>query len=157
MNSSRNIYFQARKEASKYDNRLSSRELAADLLGVAPATLADYELGNVKVVPVDKVVLMSDLYNRPELKNWYCKNECPIGKDFPLATEQKGLEGIALRLVSSFDGAEELKKEIIDIAKDGKISRDEVEILDRITKQLDQLSETISEMKIFAEKVRGTK
>ena len=42
---------------------------------------------------------MADLYNCPELKNGYCKSECPIGKAMPLATEIKGIEGIALRLI----------------------------------------------------------
>ena len=49
-----NIYFKCRKEAALYDERLRSRESAADLLGVSPSSLADYELGNTKVVPVDK-------------------------------------------------------------------------------------------------------
>ena len=41
--------FQARKEASKWDSRLASREGAAGMLGISSYTLADYELGNVKV------------------------------------------------------------------------------------------------------------
>ena len=40
--------------------------------------MADYELGNTKVVPVDKVVLMADLYNAPELITGYCMRECPV-------------------------------------------------------------------------------
>ena len=60
-----NVYFRARKEAAEYNEALSSREKAAELLGISSSTLADYELGITKFVPVDKVVLMSDLYNRP--------------------------------------------------------------------------------------------
>ena len=70
-NGNQNVYFQARKTATSYDQRLRSREGAAELLGVSVSTLADYELGNTKVVPVDKVVLMADLYNAPELKYQY--------------------------------------------------------------------------------------
>ena len=54
-----NVYFQARKRAAMSNDRLFSRENAAELLGISPYTLADYELGNTKVVPVDKVVLMA--------------------------------------------------------------------------------------------------
>ena len=68
-----NVYFQARKRAAMSNDRLFSRENAAELLGISPYTLADYELGNTKVVPVDKVVLMADLYNAPELITGYCK------------------------------------------------------------------------------------
>lgn len=76
-----NVYFVARKRAAMYNERLYSREGAAELLGISVSTLADYELGNTKVVPVDKVVLMADLYNAPELKTGYCKHECPIYVD----------------------------------------------------------------------------
>ncbi|MCJ8044119.1 helix-turn-helix domain-containing protein [Blautia sp. NSJ-166] len=84
------------KRAAMYNERLYSREGAAELLGISVSTLADYELGNTKVVPVDKVVLMADLYNAPELKTGYCKHECPICSYLPVATEAKGLEGITL-------------------------------------------------------------
>lgn len=59
--SNENVYFVARKKAAMYNERLYSREGAAELLGISVSTLADYELGNTKVVPVDKVVLMADL------------------------------------------------------------------------------------------------
>ena len=78
-----NVYFEARKAAAEYDDRLYSREKAAELLGVSVSTLADYENGNTKFVPVDKVVLMADLYHQPELKTGYCKHECPIGDGGP--------------------------------------------------------------------------
>ena len=63
-----NVYFKARKEAAKCNEKLYSREGASELLGLSVSTLADYELGTTKVVPVDKVMLMADLYNCPELK-----------------------------------------------------------------------------------------
>ena len=111
--SNENVYFVARKKAAMYNERLYSREGAAELLGISVSTLADYELGNTKVVPVDKVVLMADLYNAPELKTGYCKYECPICSYLPVATEAKGLEGIALRLMKRLDCDElnRIKKE----------------------------------------------
>ena len=78
MNENQNVYFQARKKAAAYNERLWSREGAAELLGISASTLADYELGNTKVVPVDKVVLMADLYKTPELITGYCMRECPV-------------------------------------------------------------------------------
>lgn len=45
-----NVYFQARKRAAMSNDRLFSRENAAELLGISPYTLADYELGNTKVM-----------------------------------------------------------------------------------------------------------
>lgn len=98
-----NVYFQARKRAAMSNDRLFSRENAAELLGISPYTLADYELGNTKVVPVDKVVLMADLYNAPELITGYCKYQCPIHGFMPLATEEKNLQGITLRLLNVYE------------------------------------------------------
>ena len=49
INENTNVYFQARKKAAIYNERLYSREGAAELLGISVSTLADYELGNTKV------------------------------------------------------------------------------------------------------------
>lgn len=150
-----NVYFRARKEASMVNEKLFSREGASELLGISVSTLADYELGNTKVVPVDKVVLMADLYNCPELKTGYCKNECPIGKEMPLATEVSGIEGIALRLLREFDvdKVKSMELSLIEIAADGIISDDEKPELEKILKKLDELAIVISEMKLIGEKV----
>ena len=84
MKACENPCFRCRKEAAKYNDKLNSREGAAEMLGVSVSSLADYELGITKVIPVDKVVLMAELYNAPELKAWYCTEECPIGRGFPM-------------------------------------------------------------------------
>lgn len=137
-----------------YNERLYSREGAAELLGISVSTLADYELGNTKVVPVDKVVLMADLYNAPELKTGYCKHECPICSYLPVATEAKGLEGITLRLMKRLDYYElnRIKKELVDITEDGIIDETEKPELKKILAFLDEVAESISELKIVGEK-----
>lgn len=149
-----NVYFVARKRAAMYNERLYSREGAAELLGISVSTLADYELGNTKVVPVDKVVLMADLYNAPELKTGYCKHECPICSYLPVATEAKGLEGITLRLMKILDCDElnRIKKELVDITEDGIIDETEKPELKKILAFLDEVAESISELKIVGEK-----
>lgn len=149
-----NVYFRARKQAASYNERLFSRGGAAELLGISVSTLADYELGNTKVVPVDKVVLMADLYNCPELKTGYCKYECPIGKSMPLATKVSGLEGIALRIIKEFDAdsIKQMQKQLVDIAEDGTISTEEKPSLEAILKKLDEMALVISEMKLAGEK-----
>lgn len=149
-----NVYFQARKRAAIWDERLFSRERAAELLGISAYTLADYELGNVKVVPVDKVVLMADLYNAPELITGYCKYECPIHGFMPLATVEKSIQGIALRLLKGFNekSLEQIKDSLIEITEDGEISDDEVDSLKGILNELDKIAEVISELKLVGEK-----
>ena len=152
--SNENMYFRGRKEAAIHNARLQSRNGAAEILGVSPSTLADYELGLTKVVPVDKVVLMADLYGCPEFKNRYCKCECPIGKTMPIATEIKSIEGAALRFVREFDNdrIRELVKDVAVIASDGVLTDAKKEDLREILKKMDRLAETISEVKLVGEK-----
>lgn len=158
MKENTNVYFQARKEAATGDSRLFNRDFAAEQLGIASYTLGEYERGVTKVVPIDKVVLMADLYNKPELVTNYCRHECPVHGFLPLATEDKGIQGIALRLLRGLDedDLEEMKDKLIDIAEDGKITEDEVPELKKIINQLNHIAEVISELKIVGEKcLRG--
>lgn len=154
INENTNVYFKARKRAATYNERLYSREGAAELLGISVSTLADYELGNTKVVPVDKVVLMADLYNAPELITGYCMTECPVHGFLPLATEEKSIQGIALRLLKGFneDELKAMKEDLIEITVDGNISCEEIPKLRAILDKLESMAEIISEMKIAGEK-----
>jgi len=152
-----NVYFGARKKASAYNQALFSRDRAAELIGVSTSTLADYELGVTKVVPVDKVVLMADLYGAPELKTWYCKNECPIGRDYPVKTEVGTMDGIALRLLRVLDTEEidEMKRTLINIASDGHIGENEKPKLKKILSELDRIILAASELKLAGTKILG--
>lgn len=154
INENNNVYFKARKRAAAYNERLYSREGASELLGISVSTLADYELGNTKVVPVDKVVLMADLYNAPELITGYCMGECPVHGFLPLATEEKSIQGIALRLLRGFneDELRVMKEDLIEITEDGIISREELPKLKAILEKLEKIVEIISEIKIAGEK-----
>lgn len=151
-----NIYFACRKKAAMYNEALNSRENAAELLGISTSTLANHELGITKNVPVDTVVLMADLYNCPELKNGYCKHECPIGRNLPLATEENGLQGITVKILNSLDdeNVRMMKKSLLNIALDGKITEDEKDEFEGIVKTLDVLASAISELRMIAEKCR---
>ena len=155
MKDNNNVYFRARKNAAMYNEKLSSREGAAEMLGICVSTLADYELDITKVVPVDKVVMMSEIYKCPDLKSHFCKQECPIGKRMPLATRVRSIEGIALRMIREFDPdkIKEMKNDLIGIAADGIITDDEKPVLSDILKRLDSLAEVISEMRLIGEKV----
>ncbi len=149
-----NIYFRCRKEAVIYDERLSSREGASELLGISVSSLADYELGNTKVVPVDKVELMADLYRSPQLRTIYCKTECPIGKHLPVATEIKSIETVAIRMLNAFDDkkVEEMKRQLLAVASDGNIDAYDLPVLQEIREYLTTLQTIISELHLICDK-----
>jgi hypothetical protein len=147
-----NMYCRCRKEAAKYNDRLNSREGAAELLGLSQSSLADYELGLTKVVPVDKVALMIDLYNAPELRNFYCTNVCPLGAGCIQKIELKDLDRITIQVLSAFQAVEGIKEALIEITADGKISEEEKPELVKILTQLDKLSTNSQELKLWVEK-----
>lgn len=148
-----NPYYKARKEASKYNERLSSREGAAEQLNVHPTTVADYELGLVKP-PVDKVVRMADLYNAPSLKTQYCANECPIGCGRTEPQADTTIEQVTVRLMRGLSKAnvEGIKEALLNIAEDGRITDDEKPTLQYILAELDYLQKSIGELQLIGEK-----
>jgi len=150
-----NQCFRCRKEAAKYNDKLNSREGAAELLGVSVSSLADYELGNTKVIPVDKIVLMADLYNAPELKAWYCTSECPIGESFPMpSSDLATVERTTLNLLKQLrqDDVEKVREKLIDITADGVISEDERVDLADILEYLDKLIKAAGELRLIGQK-----
>lgn len=152
----KNVYFVARKRAADtWDDRLSSREGAAALIGVSESTLADYELGVTKVVPVDKVALMAEFYHAPELKNMYCKNECPIGKDMNIALEAKGIESVVLKIVQEFstNRIDDFKNTLVEIAQDGKIENREISALQMMLGWASDMEFALSQLKLTAKKI----
>ena len=151
-----NPCFQCRKEAAKYNDKLNSREGAAEMLGVSVSSLADYELGITKVIPVDKVVLMAELYNAPELKAWYCTTECPIGRSFPMPSANiSTVERTTMRLLKQLrqDEAQDIKDTLIEITADGVISEDEKVDLAEILEYLDELIKAAGELRLIGSKV----
>ncbi len=144
-----NPWYEARKKAAEFDDRLSSREGAAESLGMSVSSLADAELGLSKCMPVDKAVLMADRYNAPHLLNYYCIHECPIGCRQSLSDQVLNIDRVTVKLLKNLrvDELNEIKDSLIDIAADGKITEEEKPEMQEILEYLDELSRTISELK----------
>jgi len=153
------IYFQCRKAAAEHNEKLKSRPGAAELLGVSESSLAHYELGVTKTVPVDVVVMMAELYGAPELKNLYCKNECPIGRDCPVATREVSIEEATVHLLGGMqhEAMQDAAKTLLRIAADGVLTPEEAAELEPMQAALDIVCKAVSELKILVEKTRKRK
>lgn len=147
-----NVYCKARMEAAKKNDFLNSREGAAEALGMSKDALAKYELDLCKTVPVESVVLMADLYHTPELLNYYCANECPIGRGRIFEVEDKPVEQITLQMISLLRGVDEVKNTLIDIASDGSIDEPDKPKLYDVIEWLDRMIRSVNELKLYAEK-----
>lgn len=150
-----NPWYEARKRAAEFDDRLYSREGAAERLEMSVSSIADAELGLTKIMPVDKAVLMADMYKAPELLNHYCLNECPIGCRHSISEEVLDVDRITVKLMKnlSLDKLNEMRQKMLDIAYDGVVSDDEKPDLKEVVEYLEETSKTISELKILADKL----
>jgi len=130
-----------------------SREKASELLeGITPERLERIE--NEKTVPhPEEVLLMSDKYKAPDLCNYYCANECPIGEQYVPEVKMKDLSRIVLEMLSSLNSMNKQKERLIDIAADGKIDNDEIKDFIYIQDELERISITVEALQLWAEKM----
>ena len=104
-----------------------SREKASDLLEVIPPERIE-KIENERSLPhPDEVLAMSQKYKKPSLCNYYCSNECPIGKEYVPEVQVKELSAIVLEMLASLNSVSKTKDRLIEIAADGVISNDEIE------------------------------
>jgi len=150
-----NIYFITRREAAKTNEKLWSRERTAELLGISPSTLANYELGVTKMIPADAVVMMADLYHAPELKCYYCASECPIGKGMPIPTKISRIEQITIKVIMilATDTVEEAKTKLLEISTDGKLTKENWSNIMWLINYFDNLSSTLAELRLACQKL----
>lgn len=146
-----NVYCQHRKKAAKYNDKLKSRDGAADEIGVSPSTLADYELGNTKVVPVDKVNIMSEVYNAPELREWYCSTQCPLGAGKKQINVKEGSLAV-LGMLDAMSKSKSIEDKLKRIFSDGKLTPDEIPKLKKTLLKVTEIVTHGQELLLWAEK-----
>lgn len=146
-----NIFYKARMEAAACNDRLSSREGAAEQLGIDRTRLARIELGSLNPYP-EEVLLMSDAYNAPELNNYFCSKMCPLGKETIPTAELLHLDRLTIRILTALGNTEFIQRTILEIVKDGVISDDEQPRVEQILTALENVSKVALEMKLWVEK-----
>lgn len=147
---SSNIFYKARLAASSYNEQLSSREGAAEIMAIDRGRLYRIEKGSTYPYP-EEVHLMADLYNAPELRNYYCTEICPLGCGMAKASVED-LDRITVRVVSAFRRLEVTKELLLDITEDGIVSDDEKQGMHRVVESLEGLEGIIQTMKIWAKR-----
>ena len=130
-----------------------SREKASDLLEVIPPERIE-KIENERSLPhPDEVLAMSQKYKKPSLCNYYCSNECPIGKEYVPEVQVKELSAIVLEMLASLNSVSKTKDRLIEIAADGVISNDEIEDFIYIQNELERISITVETLQLWAEKM----
>ena len=144
---SKNIFRQTR------DDLDLSREKASELLEfITPERLEKIESGKSPAHP-EEVLMMSKKYKRPDLCNYYCSHECPIGRQYVPEIRMDNLPGIVLQMLASLNSMDKEKDRLIEITADGKIEKDELRDFVKIQKQLEKISVTVEALQLWAEKM----
>lgn len=146
-----NVFYKARHSAADHNDRLSSRESAAEILGIDRTRLAHIELGTVVPHP-DEVLMMMDAYNSPELLNYYCSTLCPLGIGTVAPIASAKLETVTLQLLSVTQQLPEIKNGIVQIAADGRIDNDERPKMEHYLHTLEEIDKAIQAIRMIYRK-----
>ena len=145
-----NIYRLARKKAAENNPLLNSIDTAQGELCIDRLRLMKIENGQKTPEPSD-VAAMSKLYDAPELRNYYCSKECPLGCDSkPFIYDD--LDKISVRLMSALHFLENANDRIFAILEDGQISENEREEFGNILKTLEKISYSAGSLELWAKK-----
>ena len=147
---SSNTFYQARCRAATHNEQLGSREGAADIMSIDRGRLYRIESGIANPYP-EEIHLMADLYNAPELENYFCTDMCPLGLDKPRA-DVADLDRISIKALSTFRKLGETKNLLLDIAEDGVVDESEKADMAKILETLNELEQVAQSLKIWVRK-----
>lgn len=147
---SSNVFYKARCEAATHNEQLKSREGAADIMSIDRGRLYRIESGIANPYP-EEAHLMADLYNAPELRNYYCTEICPLGCEITKASVED-LDRITIRAISAFRRLNETKELLLDITEDGIVSDNERQYMSKVLENLEELEGIAQSLKIWVKK-----
>ena len=143
----KNIYQLRREELGL------SREKASELLESVPPERIE-KIESEKSFPhPDEIMAMAEGYKMPDLCNYYCANECPIGKQYVPEIKIKSLSNIVLEMLASLNAMNRKKERLIEISADGTIDDEEICDFIKIQEELERISITVETLQLWAEKM----
>jgi len=130
-----------------------SREKAGELLECVPPERIE-KIDSEKVLPhPEEVLIMADKYKSPELCNYYCSNQCPIGQQYVPEIKMKELPQIILETVASLNKMNKKQERLIEITADGIIDNDELDDFIYIQEELEKISVNVETLQLWSERM----
>jgi hypothetical protein len=130
-----------------------TRESASELLEWISKERIE-RIENEKIIPEpDEVVQMADRYKNPDLCNYYCANQCGIGRLCVKEIKSKELAKIILEMLASLNAMNKNKDRLIEITADGEIGDDEIKDFIYIQKELDRISMTVDALQLWSKRM----
>ena len=120
---------------------LTRAEASEKMDAVSDSKIEKFEYETQEPTPYD-ILQMADAYKRPDLCNYYCSHKCEIGYRYVPEVEMTDLSNIILETIASLNEINPLTTRLIQIARDGRISDDEIKdfALIRISLAIDSLN-----------------
>lgn len=142
----KNIYQLYREEQG-----LTRDKASEQMIGVSASRIEKIEYDLQEPTPYD-IIQMADCYKKPDLCNYYCSHKCAIGDRYIPEIEVSELSNIILETIASLNEINPLTGRLIQIARDGKISDDEIKDFAFISKKLDEVSLAIDSLNLWVDK-----
>lgn len=143
----KNIYFQRREELKL------TRDQASELLeSIPPERIEKIENERVEAHP-EEILIMADKYKSPELCNYYCSKQCPIGQRYVPEVKIQDLSQIVLKMVDSLNTVQDNQRKLISITADGVIDDSEIDDFVSIQNELEKISMTVEALQLWSEQM----
>lgn len=138
------------------ENLAFTREEASELLvTVSPERIEKIE--NERSLPYpDEVLIMAEKYKQPNLCNFYCANQCPIGREYVPEVKIKDLAQIVLEMLASLNSMQKEKNRLIEITADGQVTGDEIKDFIHIQEELEKMSIAVETLQLWSERMIAT-
>ena len=129
-----------------------TRDKAAELMEFVSADRIE-KIESEKSTPhPDEILAMAKAYKAPELCNYYCSHECPIGEKNVPELKVKGLSQIVLEMLAGLNSVNKEKERLIEITVDGTISDDEVKDFVAIKDELRKIATSVEALELWVDK-----
>lgn len=143
----KNVYFQRREELKL------TRDQASELLeSIPPERIEKIENERVEPHP-EEILIMAQKYKSPELCNYYCSKQCPIGKQYVPEVKIQALSQIVLKMVDSLNTMQDSQRRFIGITADGVIDDTEIDDFVNIQEQLEEISIAVEALQLWTEQM----
>ena len=143
----KNVYFQRREELKL------TRDQASELLeSIPPERIEKIENERVEPHP-EEILIMAQKYKSPELCNYYCSNQCPIGKYYVPEVKIQSLSQIVLKMIDSLNTVQDQQNRLVNITADGVIEDTEIDDFINIQEQLEKISITVEALQLWTEQM----
>ena len=141
----KNIYQLSREELEL------TRESASERMGCISADRIEKIESEKSLAHPDEVMVMADAYKKPNLCNYFCSHECPIGREYVHEIQPKDLSQIVLEMLASLNTIDKHRDRLIEITADGKIGKDEMTDFQKIQEQLSKISLSVESLRLWVE------